>query len=377
LYVASFMRNSPDGQILGHPSTGIPRRALWWLVALVVFAHAALLLDVAALSRDTEAISQVSASALASPSTHERAQESEDSNTRLTRIRWVGIPMPSPTPEPEPEPEPAPAPTPSETAPKPTAPEGIDNEPEEPPVTPELLTTEEAITEPEPEVAQTIAEPEPVAPKPLEVPSAQTRLIYEITGLSKGRNIFADGQFEWTVEGDRYEASLAVRMVLLGARTQTSVGRIGPQGLMPDRFGERQRDEAATHFDYEDQRVRFSRNRPDAPLLPGTQDRLSVILQLAALMQARPANFEVGSEVNMPVASSRAVEDWRWQVGDQETIELPKGTWVARHLIRPAVHERDNTVELWMAPSLQHLPVRIRITQRNGDWLDQRLVLAP
>jgi hypothetical protein len=30
-----------------------------------------------------------------------------------------------------------------------------------------------------------------------------------------------------------------------------------------------------------------------------------------------------------------------------------------------------------MAPSLQHLPVRIRITQRNGDWLDQRLVLAP
>jgi hypothetical protein len=213
--------------------------------------------------------------------------------------------------------------------------------------------------------------------KPIPVPPSQTRLVYDITGEVKGRSVFAEGLLEWTVNDGRYDASLAVRMVLLGSRTQTSVGRIGAQGLMPERFGERQRDEAATHFDYEGQRVRFSRNRPDAPLLPGTQDRLSVILQLAALMQARPSDFEVGSEVSMPVASSRAVEDWRWQVGDLETIELPKGTWVARHLIRPAVHERDNTVELWMAPSLQHLPVRIRITQRNGDWLDQRLVLAP
>ncbi|MDP4622054.1 MAG: DUF3108 domain-containing protein [Hydrogenophaga sp.] len=365
------MRNSPDGQILGHPSSGIPRRALWWLIALVVLAHAALLLDVSTLSRDSGATTQVAAGALASPSTHERAQESEDSNTRLTRIRWVGTPVPPPTPEP------SPAPAPSETAPKPTAPEGGGNEPEEPPLTTELVTSEEAVTEPETEVTQTIAEPEPVAPEPLEVPSAQTRLVYEITGLSKGRNIFADGQFEWTVEGDRYEASLAVRMVLLGTRTQTSVGRIGPQGLKPDRFGERQRDETATHFDYEGQRVRFSRNRPDAPLLPGTQDRLSVILQLAALMQARPSDFEVGSEVNMPVASSRAVEDWRWQVGDLETLVLPKGSMIARRLTRPALHERDNTVELWMAPSLQHLPIRIRITQRNGDWLDQRLVLAP
>jgi hypothetical protein len=337
----------------------------------VVLAHAALLLDVSALSRDSGAITQVAASALASPSTHERAQKSEDSNTRLTRIRWVGTPVPPPTPEP------APAPSPSETAPKPTAPEGVGNEPEEPPLTAELVTSEKAVTEPEPEVTQTIAEPEPepVAPEPLEVPSAQTRLVYEITGLSKGRNIFADGQFEWTVEGDRYEASLAVRMVLLGTRTQTSVGRIGPQGLMPERFGERQRDEAATHFDYEGQRVRFSRNRPDAPLAPGTQDRLSIILQLAAQLQALP--LEAGESITVPVASSRAVDVWVWSVGELQTVDLPQGPVLARHLIRPALHERDNTVELWMAPSLQHLPVRIRITQSNGDWLDQRLVLAP
>lgn len=338
---------------------------------MVGLAHAALLLDVSDLSRDMDASTQVSASALVPPSINGAGQESDGSNTRVTRIRWVGTPVPPVPPMPEP------APTTSETAPQLTAPEVVDSEPEEPPVTPEVAITEVVVTEPEPEITQTIAEPKPVALEPLEVPSAQTRLVYEITGLSRGRSIFADGRFQWTVNGGRYDAVLEVRMVLLGARTQTSVGRIGPQGLIPERFGERQRDEAATHFDYEGQRVRFSRNRPDAALLPGTQDRLSVILQLAALMQARPSDFETGQEVNMPVASSREVENWRWQVGGLETLELPKGTWVARHLTRPALHERDNTVELWMAPNLQHLPVRIRITQSNGDWLDQRLVLAP
>jgi hypothetical protein len=207
------------------------------------------------------------------------------------------------------------------------------------------------------------------------VPTAQTRLVYDITGQVKGRNVFAEGLFEWTVQDGRYDASLAVRMLLLGTRTQTSVGRIGPQGLMPERFGERQRDEAATHFDYEGQRVRFSRNRPDAPLAPGTQDRLSVILQLAAQLQAQP--LQAGESITVPVASSRAVDVWVWSVGELQTVDLPQGPVLARHLIRPALHERDNTVELWMAPSLQHLPVRIRITQSNGDWLDQRLVLAP
>ncbi len=213
----------------------------------------------------------------------------------------------------------------------------------------------------------------PIAP--IAVPSGQTRLVYDITGQVKGINVFAEGLFEWTVKEGRYDASLAVRMLLLGTRTQTSVGRIGPQGLLPERFGERQRDEAATHFDYEGQRVRFSRNRPDAPLTPGTQDRLSVILQLAAQLQAHP--LEAGESIAVPVASSRAVDVWLWSVGELQTVDLPQGPVVARHLIRPALHEHDNSVELWMAPNLQHLPVRIRITQSNGDWLDQRLVLAP
>jgi hypothetical protein len=33
----------------------------------------------------------------------------------------------------------------------------------------------------------------------------------------------------------------------------------------------------------------------------------------------------------------------------------------------------DDTVELWLAPSMGYLPVRIRITQPNGDFADMQL----
>lgn len=356
MYVASFMRNSPDGQILGHPSSGIPRRALWWLIALVVASHAALLFDFSALSPKHQATTSVSPDALLTPTGSANADTAPSAH-RVTSVRWLSNPPAAPKP-------PSPRPT-LATKPKPPAPVPID-----PPVAShtEPTDTPDATNTPEPSTSN--------LPAPsIAVPPSQTRLVYDITGLVKGRNVFAEGWFEWTVQDGRYDASLAVRMLLLGTRTQTSVGRIGPQGLMPDRFGERQRDEAATHFDYEGQRVRFSRNRPDAPLTPGTQDRLSVILQLAAQLQAQP--MQAGQSIALPVASSRAVDVWVWSVGELQTVDLPKGPLLARHLIRAALHEHDNTVELWMAPNLQHLPVRIRITQSNGDWLDQRLVLAP
>jgi hypothetical protein len=375
LYVASFMRNSPDGQILGHPSTGIPRRALWWLIALVVLAHAALLLDFPALTQERAATTSVSPNALLTPPLD--TNTTDTATRKVTAVRWVASPPPAakpPAPSPKVAAQPTPpAPTPAEE-PQPQPQPQSQSAPTEPPDTLEATNT----LEPSPPNSGTTEPDKPSTPaKPIPVPPSQTRLVYDITGEVKGRSVFAEGLLEWTVKDGRYDASLAVRMVLLGSRTQTSVGRIGPQGLMPERFGERQRDEAATHFDYEGQRVRFSRNRPDAPLLPGTQDRLSVILQLAVRMQANPQDFEAGRELSMPVASSREVENWRWQVGELETLALPKGSVRARRLTRPALNERDNTIDLWMAPTLQHLPVRIRITQSNGDWLDQRLVLAP
>ena len=35
--------------------------------------------------------------------------------------------------------------------------------------------------------------------------------------------------------------------------------------------------------------------------------------------------------------------------------------------------DHDQTAQLWLAPALGYLPVRIRIAQANGDFADLRL----
>ena len=44
----------------------------------------------------------------------------------------------------------------------------------------------------------------------------------------------------------------------------------------------------------------------------------------------------------------------------------------AVRLTRAPRREYDQKVELWLAPSLQYLPVRIRIEDEKGGVLDQR-----
>ncbi|MDT4870658.1 hypothetical protein FQZ97_1057460 [compost metagenome] len=170
---------------------------------------------------------------------------------------------------------------------------------------------------------------------------------------------------------------MEMRVFLLGSRVQTSTGRVGPTGLSPERFADKSRSEKAAHFDTEQNRIRFSNNAPDAALLPGAEDRLSLFLQIAGLLQARPQAYASGQTIEMQVAGTGDADIWRFKVGDETTLALPAGEMRARQLVRLPRKEFDSTVEMWLAPDLQHLPVRLRITQSNGDVADQQLSRMP
>ena len=212
---------------------------------------------------------------------------------------------------------------------------------------------------------------------PPATPPPSTRLLYDVSGNVKGIGYKAHGTLDWTVADGRYEARMEMRVLLLGSRSQTSTGRIGPNGLMPERFADKSRSEKAAHFDAAQQRIRFSSNAPEAPLQPGAQDRLSLFLQLASLLQARPQAYTTGQTVDMQVAGTGDAPIWRFDVGEESTISLPAGEFKVRHLVRQPRKEFDSTVEMWLAPSLQHLPVRLRVKQSNGDVADQQLSQMP
>ena len=208
-------------------------------------------------------------------------------------------------------------------------------------------------------------------------PPASAQLSYNVEGKSKGLNYNATGSLDWRNEGRAYSARMEIRVFLLGSRVQTSQGELVATGLQPERFADKSRSERAAHFDRVENRIRFSNNAMDAELLPGAQDRLSVFLQLAGLLNAHPEAFATGQSINIPVAGTSGSEIWRFEVQGLASLDLPAGSLITRHLVRETREPRDTQVDIWLAPSLGHLPVRIRLTQDNGDVVDQQLRTLP
>ncbi len=205
------------------------------------------------------------------------------------------------------------------------------------------------------------------------LPPASVQLLYDVSGSAKGLNYRASSTLDWAQADGRYNARLEMRIALLGSRVQTSTGRVTANGLLPERFSDKSRSERAAHFDRTRQTIRFSNNQPDASLQAGAQDRLSLFMQLAGLLQAQASAYPVGQVISLQVAGTSDAEVWRFRVAEDDTLTLPVGTLRARHLVREPREPRDSLVELWFAPERGHLPVRIRITQENGDRVDQQL----
>ena len=265
---------------------------------------------------------------------------------------------------------PASSPSPAQTKPAtaPASAEAVEPPPSTAPTTPPTTAPSLAPGPTSPPVAPPATERQLA----LAVPGS-ARLNYQLTGRARGFEYSASGQLDWQHEGQRYQARLSISGFLLPSRSQSSVGEIGPEGLSPRRYSDRARGEQAVHFQPELGRISFSANNPPVAWQAGAQDRLSVTLQLAAMLAGDPGRFSPGATVSMLTASSRSVEPWDFSVIGSESLNLPMGTQPALHLRRGPGHLYDQTIDIWFAPALGYLPVRILLSQGNGDLVDQRL----
>ena len=200
-------------------------------------------------------------------------------------------------------------------------------------------------------------------------PSA--RLKYDVKGEVKGFPYHVNGDLQWSQDGKTYTARMEISHFLLGSRVQTSTGQVGAQGIEPTRFGDRVRSEVAAHFNYDSKKVTFSANTPVADLLPGAQDQLSVLMQAGAMVAGEPRLLSQGSTLSFQAVGPKSAENWIFTVGAMEKLDLPGGLIGALRLWRDPNAQYDSKLEIWLAPSLGYLPVRIRLTQANGDLVDQ------
>ena len=278
------------------------------------------------------------------------------------------------------KPQPKPRPAPVKPVPQDSPAEALaDNHSADPaPAEPATADQSEATTPPEspasaPERAQTPEAPQEAAAKPLRFNpdslSPSTRLVYTLKTNKFPFSLSAE--LLWRNLGDNYSARL--RYSAFGqTRMQTSRGRITDAGLAPERFADKYRSEVAAHFNQAQGTISFSANTPDVPLLAGAQDRLSVLLQLGALLASDPAHFEPGTSISVQTAGPRSAEVWLFTVMQTEALNLPGGAVQGLKLERQPREPYDQKVEVWLSPQLAYLPVRIRITEANGDHVDQQ-----
>jgi hypothetical protein len=219
--------------------------------------------------------------------------------------------------------------------------------------------------------------PEPAAPI-LDLPIYPTALpptgTWHYRLLHNGH--VGDAELRWEHEDAHYRASLDAHEDGAPALTLRSNGQLDAAGLAPQRFVDQRgrRGAQAANFRREADTISYSGSALQHPLPAGAQDRLSLWLQLAAIVAAQPGHWVPGSTITTYASGAHGdAELWTWAVQglapiDDDARDTPR----ALHLHRDPPRLYDTEADAWLDPAIGYLPARLR--WRNGPYtFDLRL----
>ena len=293
-----------------------------------------------------------------------------------TRAAWPPKPAASSPPKEEPPAEP-----------EPPVPEAVAESPIAPP------ETEAALAQADAEAALAQAQPEPdAAPEPAAQVAADaasaaasvataaptdpldrwpvdSRLSYDVSGHWRGP-LYGSAHVQWQRDADKYQVRLDVDLGLF-SQVLTSQGEVTPNGLLPQVY-EEQRPGKRRIARIGEQVVTLENGRT-VPRPAGVQDTASQFVELSQRFATGQERLEVGRNVSVWLARPGGVDHWTYDIVEREMLRIPRmGEVEAFRLVpRPIDRPRGNySAEMWLAPSLQYLPVRIRVSMGTEAWID-------
>ncbi|TAK80065.1 MAG: DUF3108 domain-containing protein [Betaproteobacteria bacterium] len=167
---------------------------------------------------------------------------------------------------------------------------------------------------------------------------------YELTESWKGRGLLA----------------------LTGSATRTSRGIVSAEGLKPLEFTDERtgRRTARAKFDWNAKTVTLHyRGDPRTEPMPAhAHDRLAFLFTFAF---APPSP---GAKLTFDLLDGRGQSHHVYAVDGRATLKIPAGEFNALKLVRP---DTDELVEIWLAPELSYLPVRVLVVNKDGTRYDQ------
>ncbi|MDH4396116.1 MAG: DUF3108 domain-containing protein [Limnobacter sp.] len=191
---------------------------------------------------------------------------------------------------------------------------------------------------------------------------------------------------EMRVTGNHYkldavsEAKGLLALMHSGQLTQHSEGLVvDRRGLEPVLYVEKRgkKPTREVEMDAQTKQVLFKKNGEKAAYLPGLQDRLSLVYQLAGIWAC--GNSEtVGNFTRLPVTSTGKIETETFTVEAVEELELElngkESVVKALRLSNKPKDKEDDVIRVWLAPSMNWTPVQIQVEEPKGTKMTQSLL---
>jgi hypothetical protein len=196
-----------------------------------------------------------------------------------------------------------------------------------------------------------------------------TRLSYRLTGWYRGE-LTGTARVQWLRQKDRYETRVDLDLGIIGYQF-ISQGDVAGDSLAPRAYQE------ATPG-----RTRIVQLGPENVVLndgrtvirpPGVQDTASQFVELSHRFSTGREKLVVGGTTSVWLARPGGVDLWTYDIASRDLLVTPQlGRVEAFHLKpRPIPNPRGNIyADIWLAPTLQYLPVRIRLTQPPDSFVD-------
>lgn len=197
---------------------------------------------------------------------------------------------------------------------------------------------------------------------------------------------YVDGQkyqtaeIDWIVEGNSYRLYINIPYAFVGPFVFESRGTVDAYGIAPAIYWAQRgtRPPRYSRFDRDEKgggQMYFSEKPDFTPaIVPGTQDRFSLMFQLASLLNGDAKMDAAGSVRLIPVVDYNTLDNWYFKsYGEALNEDIPSlGITVNRHY---ALMQRENDpykrqVDIWLAKDLEWLPGRIRSLEANGRVLE-------
>jgi hypothetical protein len=199
-------------------------------------------------------------------------------------------------------------------------------------------------------------------------PSGELRYDTRINGVMN-----QIGNIHWINDGQHYEMVVSIPLPFVGPYVYSSKGHTDPFGLAPEQYSEQRGRRAAdiTVFDRTTKQLVYTRTPNNQPLADGAQDRFSVVMQLSSLVRGTPDTYKPGVVRQFSVADNDSNEIWPIETVGDENVQTGDGNVLARHFTRLPRRDGDRRhLDIWLAPALGWLPVRILQTEPNGMQIE-------